>query len=255
MKAIYFVAINTFKEIARDKTFFILFIFAIIFMGFAMVLGQLTTMEQYRLTVDFGLAGVQLTVVALSIFSGSTLVFRELEKKTILYLLAKPISRSQFLLGKFIGLFLIISVMIIALMLMLLGLFQFIGWEANDIFFKSIYGIVLESMLLLSITMWLGVSIRPTLVVAISISIFLIGHWLNGFKLLVKDGTSQALKAFSEIIFHVLPNLENFNWRNHVIDNKAVDFAELMNASIYAFCWCLILISVAYFFFRRKDFV
>src|SRR5690242_18056019 len=108
MKAILQVAHNTFIEIARDKIFSILFIFAIFMMGFSLVLGQLTTLEQHRLTVDFGLSAVQIIISALSIFSGCTLVFREIEKKTILYLLSKPISRSEFLLGKFFGLFLIV---------------------------------------------------------------------------------------------------------------------------------------------------
>ncbi len=255
MRAIVHVAHNTFIEIARDKTFSILFVFAIFMMGFSLVLGQLTSLEQHRLTVDFGLAAVQIVIAVLSVFSGSTLVFREIEKKTILYLLSKPISRSEFLLGKILGLFAIIVVMVAALTIMLIGLFAFIGWSVNDVFYKAIFGILLEAMVLLSITLLLGTLVRPTLVVAISISFFLVGHWLNGFKLLVKDGTSQFLKILSDIIFHVFPNFENFNWRNYVVDQQPVEITEVASATMYAICWCLIFVSIAYLGFRRKDFV
>lgn len=255
MRSIYFVALNTFKELARDKTFYILFAFGIIMLGFSMVLAQLTATEQHRLTVDFGLTGIHIAVVALSIFAGSTLVFRELEKKTVLFLLSKPINREQFLIGKFVGLLVINLLTILGLALMLIILFHVIGWQMNSIFYISLVGIILEAMVLLSITLFLGVLVRPTLVVTISVCLFLIGHWMNGFKALMADSESVAMRKLSEILPSFLPNLENFNWRNQVVENIPVSFADLGNSALYCLFWCLILFSMSYFAFRRKDFV
>ncbi len=255
MRSIYFVALNTFKELTRDKTFYVLFVFGIFMLGFSMALAQLTATEQHRLTVDFGLTGIHLSVVALSIFAGSTLVFRELEKKTILYLLSKPISRGQFLIGKFLGLFVINFITVAALGAMLVFLFKVIEWQTNLVFYKALFGIILESILLLSITLFLGVLVRPTLVVTVSICLFLIGHWMNGFKALMVDSSSTAMRKLSEFLPSFLPNLENFNWRNHVIENYPVTMGDVMNASLYCIFWCMIFFSLSYFTFRRKDFV
>lgn len=255
MKSIYFVAYNTFKELVRDKTFYILLAFGFIMVGFSMVLAQLTVNEQQRLTVDFGLTGIHIAVVALSIFAGSTLVYRELEKKTVLYLLSKPIGRGQFLIGKYLGLFVINLLMVVMLSLILMVLLHFVRWQINVVFLKALFGIIIESSVILSITLLLGVVMRPTLAVTITICLFLIGHWMNGFKELMKDSGNMVMKKLSEKLPLILPNLENFNWRNHVIDNIEVNVAELINSSLYGFFWCGLLFSLTYIAFRRKDFV
>ena len=101
MKAIWIIANNTFREIIRDRILYGLVVFALLLIGVSLVLGQLSFAEQMRISIDFGFAAIHFSAVILSIFIGSTLVSKEIDKKTVMTLLARPITRFQFLFGKF----------------------------------------------------------------------------------------------------------------------------------------------------------
>src|SRR4051812_6925954 len=107
MHILWVIAKNTFREIIRDRILYGLHIFAILLIGFSLVLGELSFAEQTRISINFGLAGIHLSAITLSIFIGSSLVAKEIEKQTILTLLARPVSRLQFLVGKYLGLIMV----------------------------------------------------------------------------------------------------------------------------------------------------
>jgi Cu-processing system permease protein len=128
MRAMMIIASNTFREIIRDRILYGIVVFALLLIGLSLALGGLSFSEEARISANFGFTGIQLSTAVLAIFIGSTLVSRELEKQTILTLLARPITRTQFLLGKLLGLiFVIMTVMaglalVLALVLMWLKL-------------------------------------------------------------------------------------------------------------------------------------
>lgn len=255
MKNIFLVALNTYKELVRDRTFYVLVFFSIFMIAFSLLLGQLTIQEQLRLTVDFGLTGVQISCVSLAIFCGSTLVFRELEKKTVLYLLAKPLGRDQFLVGKYLGLMAVIFTMVLGLSFVLLSIYFLIDWSWHYTYVVALYGMALESMVLLSIALLLGVLVRPTLVVTISVSMFLLGHWINGFRALVLEGSNVFMHKLSWGMQFVVPNLERFNWRIHVVETREIMISDVLQSTFYALSWCIIYFCITSLIFRRKDFV
>src|SRR3989344_2748310 len=101
MKIIRIIARNTYREIIRDRILYVLILFALLIIGVSLALGQLSFAEQTRISINFGFSAISLSTVVLAVFAGSTLVFKEIEKRTVLTLLARPITRSQFLIGKF----------------------------------------------------------------------------------------------------------------------------------------------------------
>src|SRR5688572_2314631 len=123
MKSVWLIANNTYREIIRDRILYGLVVFAILLIGLSLALGQLSFAEQTRLTIDFGLMGVHLSSVILSIFVGSTLVAREIEKRTIFTLLSHAVTRPQFIVAKLFGMTLVvatISACLAAILLLLL---------------------------------------------------------------------------------------------------------------------------------------
>ncbi len=101
---IYAIAVNTFKEAIRDKIFYSLVFFAGLIIGTSILLSMLTLGEGSKIIADISLAGINFFGVIISIFVGIGLVYKELEKKTIYTIISKPIRRSDFLLGKYLGL-------------------------------------------------------------------------------------------------------------------------------------------------------
>src|SRR4051812_46376293 len=110
MRPVWVVAKNTLREILRDRVLYGLFILAIFLVIISLFLGDLSFAEQERIITDFGLVAVQLGCCMLAIFVGSSLVWRELEKQTVLLLISKPVKRSHFLVGKFLGLSMVLVI-------------------------------------------------------------------------------------------------------------------------------------------------
>ena len=255
MRAVKIIALNTFREIIRDRILYGIVVFALLLIGVSIVLGELSFAEQARISANFGFAGIQLSSAILAMFAGSTLVSREIDKQTVLTLLAKPVSRTQFLAGKFFGLTLVVAVVMLGLALVLSGLLLVLGLKIDKLFLGAVYGIFLEAILLTSIALFFGSFSRPVMTVVFSISFFLIGHWVDSLHFFISKSQSETFKMLAGVIAEIVPNLERFNWRSAPIYGDAISSQEVMMASLYCGGWVLILITATAVIFRRRDFV
>lgn len=257
MKSIGIIAVNTFREVIRDRILYGIVVFALLLIGLSVVLGGLSFTEQAKISADFGFAGIQIGAAILSVFVGSTLVAKEIEKQTILTLLARPITRTQFILGKFGGLLLVILTVMTGLAAVLAGLLLFLGLKIDVLFFVALYGVVLEALVLVSITLMFGCISRPAMTVIFASALFLIGHWVSSFEGLMKLKSIAAdpVAIWGSKVSKLFPNLELFNWRSAPIYNSPVPAADVLFATIYALGWVIVFLSLTSFAFRRRDFV
>lgn len=255
MKKIFVLAQNTYIEIIRDRILYGLIVFALLLIGLSLALGQLSFTEQGRIALDFGLVGIQLSSVVLAIFIGSTLVSKEIEKQTILTILSRPIGRGIFLIGKFFGLLAVIFTIMVGLLAIVLLVARIVEVETNFSILWAMWGILLESIILLGITLLFGVMIRPFLTVTCTVGIFLIGHWIPSLVFFAEKSESESFRMFGLFISKVLPNLERFNWRSSVTYLEVVPLTEIVSATVYALGWVLILLAFTNIIFRRRDFV
>jgi Cu-processing system permease protein len=100
---VWAIAINTFREAVRDKVLYGVLGFASLNLLFTLALAELSLHEQRRVVLDVGLAAISFFSVVIAIFLGSSLLYKEIEKKTLYVILPKPIRRHEFLLGKYLG--------------------------------------------------------------------------------------------------------------------------------------------------------
>src|SRR5689334_14037671 len=103
---IYAIAINTFREAVRDRVLYGVLGFACAVLFFTLAVAELSVHEQARVVSDVGLASISLFSVVVAIFLGSSLLYKEIERKTLYVILPKPVQRAEFLLGKYFGIFL-----------------------------------------------------------------------------------------------------------------------------------------------------
>ena len=254
MKIIWVLAKNTYLEIIRDRILYGLLVFALLLIGLSLALGELSFAEQARISANFGFTAIHLSMVALSIFFGITLVAKEMDKKTILTLLARPISRPQILLGKCLGLTLITFTVVLGLALVLVGIFFFLDVPLTVQFGIALIGVVLESLVLLGMTIFFGSFASPMMAVTFSIGLFLIGHWLNDLAFFAAKSKDAGFNFFSDVITAVLPNLEKFNWRSAVIYDEVIGRGEVIAAIGYSVGWFVLFAVLTSWVFRRKDF-
>src|SRR5688572_46674 len=103
MNKTWVLAKTSFRELVRERVFWLVAGLAIFLLCLSLLLGELSFDERERLLWDFGLAAAEIGALAMALFSGSYLIPREVERQTCLLILAKPVSRFQFLLGKWLG--------------------------------------------------------------------------------------------------------------------------------------------------------
>ncbi|MCC6137720.1 MAG: ABC transporter permease [Bdellovibrionaceae bacterium] len=254
MKNIIVIAKNTFKELIRNRVLYSFLLFAIFLVLMTVAVGQLSYTEQLRLTMSLGLACIHMCIMGLTVFLGGSIIYKEIERLTILTILSRPISRSHFLIGKYLGfsaLILSFSLgfyVVFCLNLLLLG-FDFNKWDM----FVAFVGIVLEAVTLLSVTTFFSTFCASFLTILFSIGMFLVAHWTLTVKAAHADGTRNIFYYVIVFVKKFLPNFEHFNWRLNALEPFVTTSIASYGIAIAA-VWVTLFLIMASLIFRTKDF-
>jgi Cu-processing system permease protein len=111
---IFVIALNTYREAVRARILHGLFALALATTGYSLVVGAYTAKNQLRVVSDLGAAAISLYAIIVAVVLGATSLYRELELKTLFPILARPVSRSEYLTGKYLGTLLVLAVFIVA---------------------------------------------------------------------------------------------------------------------------------------------
>lgn len=251
---ILIVSKNTFIEMVRDRVLYFVLVFSILFMGLCFALGQLSYKEIFRLSVSLGLGGIHMCFIGLTIFLGSSVFYREIERRTIYTLLVRPISRGQYLLGKYLGLVAVLFTMLIGFMICFTLIEMLLLVPILPTTYVAFLGLFLESCVLLAVTFFFASFAKPFLSVTGSLAFFLIGHWIYSLNELIEKSKSLAFQWVGWLISRTFPDLEMFNWRDYSIAQAPVPTLDIAYATIQASLWSCLFFLVALVIFRNKDF-
>lgn len=246
---------NTFREVIRDRVLYGLLVFAVLFILFSLLLGNLSFAEQGRIVTNFGLAAAHFMSVVIAIFIGSTLVSREIERQTILTLLAKPISRRQFVVGKFMGLSLVLFLSIVIISMFLAALLYFYGSVHWGPYGLAFVGIFEESLILVGFALFFGSFARPVMTVVFTLGIWLIGHGVEDIRYFSSKSESAVIKEMGQFLAKVLPNFENFNWRNLVVYGDLLPSESILKAFLLCLGWSFLTVWLAGWIISKRDFI
>ncbi len=252
---IFILAMNGFQEVLRHKFFYGLVLVALLILSVGALLGPLSMSEEKRITINFSLFSAQIVLIAVSVFFGSLSITRDMEKKIITTLVTRPISRVQYILGKFFGMAFVMAAATALLGLILILIFYYFGIPVESVFAKAMWGIYLEALVLLSISILFSSFTSSFLIICYTACFFIIGHWIDTMKTLLKQTEEPFLHFLADYGVLLFPNLENFNWRPHVVYQDFVPAEEVVFYSFYACSWVLLFLVVSAQIFNRKDFV
>ena len=253
MQKIIAIALNTFRESIRDRIFYSLLAFAVIMLAFSLVLGNLTIGDEIKIIKDFGLSSISIFGVLIAIFVGINLVYKEVEKRTIYVILANPIARYQFVLGKYVGLSLTLLVEVVVMTVCLFALCylkqQAIPWEL----LKAIVPIWFELQLVLAVALFFSTFVSPFLSGMLTLAVFIIGHLTQDLKQLVLNMDNSALTKTADFLYYSFPNLEILNYKARVVHSIPIPWEEFFFSLLYGATYTALLLSVAIFIFNRRD--
>ena len=250
MHPLFVVAFNTFKEGLRQKFLLSLCVVCFFILCIGLLLGHLSLDERLRLIINFGLSALQISLLILAVFLGNYFISGDLEKKTLLTVLARPIRPTVFFLGRYLGLSFILFVSLVLLSSMLVLFFIYSQISFHITLVPVLLGLYLESLLLLAFVLFFASFSNSFLVLVYSFSVFIIGHFVDSLNYFVEDGKAGVLSK----VFFLLPNLERVNWKIAVVYGDALSLKEVFMSSFYILCWISFILSLACLFFERKDF-
>ena len=249
------VAWNTFREAIRDKILYNLVFFALLIMGVSTYFGELTLGKRLKIIQDVSLASMSIFGLLIAIFVGIGLVYKEIQRRTIYTLLAKPISRGQFLIGKYLGLALTIILNVAVMSAVLLALLiiyadPVVNWEVG----KAVFLILVELMLITAVAVFFSTFSTPTLSAMFTLGIYIVGRFSSDLVALSSRSENIVLKYLTMALHYLLPNLEKFDVEGLVVHWIPLRFARNMGAHIKWFPYIIFLLVAAVLIFRRREF-
>lgn len=248
------VARNTFREVTRDRV-----VAGVVLAGLALllatqVLSPLALGEGRRLSVDLGLSGISILGLFVVLMVGTSLVAKEVERRTIYNLLSRPITRAAYLVGKWAGLSAALWSVALVLGLALCGLLALRGAAGHGAaVLQGVYLAGLELMVVTSLAVLFSALSTPVLSALYTLGFYVAGQWSYDLRLFAAK-FPPGLKALLDALAGLMPNLPLFNMRTLAAEGHTTTALHLALATLYAAVYAGCVLCLAAAAFERKDF-
>jgi ABC-type transport system involved in multi-copper enzyme maturation permease subunit len=250
------VALNTFREAVRDRVLYNLVFFALLMIAAAILVGQISIGIESIVVVSLGLSAISVIGLLIAIFIGVGLVYKEMDKRTLYALLAKPVRRWEFLLGKFGGLVLTLTVNTAA---MAAGLFLVLWYVKHSLASEdsavlvAVYFILLKLALVVALAMLFSCFTTPLLSILFTAGLYISGLFVQEMRTFRSLTPKPALEAIMRRLSYILPNFQNFDVMASAAHGRAVPGALILENTIYTVVYCAIVLLTAAAVFSRRD--
>jgi ABC-type transport system involved in multi-copper enzyme maturation permease subunit len=250
------VALNTFREAVRDRVLYNLVFFALLMMAAAILVGQISIGIEEIVIKSLGLTAISVIGLLIAVFTGVGLVYKEMDKRTLHALLAKPVRRWEFLLGKFAGLALTLAVNTLA---MTAGLFATLMYvkphlERTDAaLFVAVFFILLKLMLVVALALLFSCYTTPLLAILYTSALYVAGLFVGEMRTFHLATASPEMVAFMRGLSYLLPNFENFNVMAAAAHGREIPRILILQNTAYAAVYCAIVLLIAAAVFSRRN--
>ena len=263
MSRILAIARNTFRENIRDKVLYNLILFALIMILSSLIIGQLSLGNEVKIILDLGMASISIFGMLIAVFLGIGLVYKELDKRTIYALLAKPVKRHEFILGKYLGLLytLLVNVAVMTAGLELALLYYGeVSWSGVLRLLPAVFLIYLSLALVTALALLFSTFSTPALSALFTFFLWVAGHF-NRDLLQVSEFTDSVLvKWICTGMYYLVPNLSVFKivGSRYIFENASnyqpMGSFIIGSAFLYCVLYCAVILSLAIIIFLRRDF-
>jgi ABC-type transport system involved in multi-copper enzyme maturation permease subunit len=248
------VAGNTVREAVRNRVLYTLLAFALLLIGSSIVLANLSYVEQGRIVQDIGFGAARLFGVALAIAVGIQLIYREVERRTIYTILAKPISRSEFLLGKYLGLVATIWLLVAIMGVVFAAVSQIDGTGIGGGHVAALALLALELAIVVAVATLFSAFTTPTLAALFTTGVWMAGNLTRDLERLAQQTRVESVIGFARVLHQILPDMSMFNLglkASHGLPIAARE--EVLLPLAYGAGWCALLLVFACLIFQRRD--
>lgn len=254
------LAFNTHREAIRDKILYLILVFAVMMMGAGVLLSFLSLNQEGKIVVDLGLSSISIFGLMITIFIGTTLIHKEIERKTVFLLLPKPLHRAEFILGKYLGLCTTLLVITVAMAATFYAIIALLTrhWEAIlDIVAPTGQAILLmyvELMLLTAVAIFFSTFSSSVMSAVFTIGTYVVGHLSQDIVNFGKLSNNDSLILVTKGIYYLLPDLERLNLKNELMFGPGVPPEVLLASAGYGLLYALTLLMLSIWIFNQREF-
>ena len=253
MRSIYEIALNTVRETVRNHVVYMVLLFAVILILLSVSFGDWSVFARIQVIEDFGLATMSLAGLLLAVFIGVGMLGKEISSKTLYHVLTQPVARYQFVVGKYAGLLFVLALNYAIMTLFFMATLVYLGGHVTVPLLCAITCIWTEMAVIISAALFFSSFTSPMLAALFSIAFYIAGHLNDLISLQIASQTMELVSAVLKALYYLLPNLEHFNVRDHVVYNLALPrgFTEL--AVIYGCLYVALFLIFSCVIFKKKD--
>jgi len=254
---VFVIATNVFREVIRDRVLYLIAFFAILLVAAAVLLREVSVGSDGKILLDLSLAAIELLGLVVAIFVGTALVNKEIEKRTVLVLMSKPISRAEFIVGKHLGLAAVLAVLVAAMTainLVILNVRQ-VPYSLPSLLLTALYQFF-ELSLIGAVALLFGVFTSSLLATLLTFAVYLMGHLSRDLVALGKLSENPQLQQFTQSLYLLLPDLSRLDLKNQAVYGLQLLPAaiDLLSNALYGGIYTALLLAIAVLIFARRQF-
>ncbi|HIK26869.1 MAG: ABC transporter permease [Oscillatoriaceae bacterium SKW80] len=249
------IASNVFWEVMRERVLYLISFFILALCGARALLTRVALETQDKITVDLGIAALAILSLLVTIFASTGLINKEIEKRTILFLLAKPVSRGEVIVGKHLGISAALAILIACLTAVYFGILTAlqINYPLASLLVAIIY-IFLELSLIAAFAILFGVFTSSLLATLLTFAVYIMGHLSRDLLQLGEISKNITVKNITQGMYLVLPDLAKLDLKNIAVYGIIPPATELLFNAVYAITYIVLLLAIANLIFWRRQF-
>jgi len=266
MRSIAIIAGGVFRDSIRDRIGYGLVFFSILLMAASFLLAQLTAGQDVKIIKDLGLASASAIGLFIAVFFGIGLVTKEVERRSIYSVLSKPVTRTQLVIGKYLGLVLTLLINLSVMAVAFYGVLLYLdmttidgakgAWEAPALDLRMLKAFALigvELMLITATAIFFSTFSSPFLSVAMTVAVYIIGHFGEDLKNINTIVRSMVLPYITTAVYYVMPNLSALDVKSAVVHGLPVSGSSMMLATASSMLYIATLLVGSIVIFSRRD--
>jgi ABC-type transport system involved in multi-copper enzyme maturation permease subunit len=257
MGRIVTIALGAFKESVRERVLYNLIVFAFLMIGAAILMGSISVGVEQLILVNLGLAAISVFGLIIAIFIGIGLVSKEIERRTVYNILSKPVTRAEFILGKYAGL---ILTLLVNTSIMTAGFYLALAIQKKGLVLEdfslliAVYFILLQLAIVVGIAIFFSCISTPILSAVFTFCLFVIGCFSSDIRWFGQASGSRFLEKMTALAYYLLPNLRDFNAIDQVAHGVKIPGVLIAANTCYAVLYTAVLLSSAILIFEEREF-
>ena len=254
MKKIFIIAKLSLLENSRKQIFPVLCLLMLTVIAGSTLLSIFTEGTKLKILKYLCMTSILFGGAALAIALGSTAIPSDVEQRTLQPIAARPISRAQYVTGKFLGTFITVAMGVLGMALVFAALIFTYQKSINSFLPMATLFALLEVAIIAAIATSLSTIASPAVTALVSFLIYVCGSIKIGyFGGMIERTNSLIAKIFYSGIFHILPNLECFNLKTALVHNDTIPGGYLIQVAAYGLCYAAFVLFLGTLYFSRRE--